>query len=375
MKIPRYVAPGLVCVLIGCANAPPKLDALSDQTAFVERELSIALRATDDDGDELEFSFSADSDAVTSRASLSQTGKDAAMFRWTPLSPDLGERVLDFKVTDGVFTAQQTVSVAVVPPGDGSTSPVFVQPLGTGTQHDLGTAPCLELPVAVTDQDSSQVTISQGEPTIPGSSLVQGDGLTATWSWCPVPEQVAASSRHSLLLLADDGSSAPSQKNFLVMLEGTLPGCGEACVGDGPGDGTCQDDPAEEDDSSAQARDVDLNGGVFRSSDDALCSGDEDWFGTQLYAGETVYVTLSFQQTSAAEDLDLRFYRGSQALTPCTEASPASCDPNNGQSGTPNEQLQWTIDADDRYHVVVHGWQGAQNRYDICIGLNPGDCP
>ena len=75
------------------------------------------------------------------------------------------------------------------------------------------------------------------------------------------------------------------------------------------------------------------------------------------------------------EDLDLYVYHNGLNLTGCTEATPFGCDPNNGQSGTSNEHLEWLIDQNDTYYVVVHGWQGSENLYDICIGLDPADCP
>ncbi len=141
------------------------------------------------------------------------------------------------------------------------------------------------------------------------------------------------------------------------------------------GASTCTDDPAEDDDNASQARNVDLGAGTYHSDTNAICSGDDDWFGVYLYGGETVYATLAFVQTNYSEDLDIRFYQGSTLLTPCTETDPSGCDPNNGQSGDSNESFQWTVPTDDMYYVVVHGWKGSENLYDICIGLNSSACP
>ncbi len=83
---------------------------------------------------------------------------------------------------------------------------------------------------------------------------------------------------------------------------------------------------------------------------------------------ETIKATLKFTQTKASEDLDLYLYdpAGVQ-LTKCTEADPWECDSSNGQSSTSNENLSYKIPATGDYFVVVHGWEGAQNKYDICI--------
>ncbi len=141
------------------------------------------------------------------------------------------------------------------------------------------------------------------------------------------------------------------------------------------GGGSCTDDPEENDDNASQARLVDLNLGPYKSDTNAICSGDEDWYKVDLYASETIYVTLAFDQANAAEDLDVLFYQGSTLLTPCTEANTSGCDVDNGQSGDSNETFHKTVSTTGTYYVVVRGWDGSENLYDICIGLAPGDCP
>jgi hypothetical protein len=130
----------------------------------------------------------------------------------------------------------------------------------------------------------------------------------------------------------------------------------------------CTDDSNEEDDFSFEARTADLNAGAYKSNGQEICAWDDDWYAVELYSGETVRATLKFTQTYATQDLDLYLYdpSGSQ-LTVCTESDPLSCDPANGQSGNSNENLSWNISTQGTYYVVVHGWDGAENGYDICI--------
>jgi hypothetical protein len=150
----------------------------------------------------------------------------------------------------------------------------------------------------------------------------------------------------------------------------TLTWSGASCGGGG----TCDDDAEEPDDNTMSARHVDY--AVPHTSDtNAICSGDEDWFRVYLYSGETVYVTLAFTQLTASEDLDLHLYQGTTDLTPCSESSPGLCDPMNGQSGNSNENMDYTVSTSGYYYVVVHGWDGSENLYDICIGLSTADCP
>jgi hypothetical protein len=139
-------------------------------------------------------------------------------------------------------------------------------------------------------------------------------------------------------------------------------GCTAQCVDDS------SDTGGKNDDNKSQARDADVGGGPYKSAAQQICSMDDDWFKVFMVKDETVKATLKFTQSKASEDLDLYLYdpAGVQ-LTKCTEADPWECDSSNGQSSTSNENLSYKIPTTGDYYVVVHGWEGAQNKYDICI--------
>ncbi len=140
---------------------------------------------------------------------------------------------------------------------------------------------------------------------------------------------------------------------------------------------TCQDDGAEPDNNAAQARLVDLNVGKYTSKNNMVCSMNDDWFKVMMYQGETLHAKLAFNQSSEDEDLDLYIYDvdGKTNLTGCSEAAPLACDPDNGQGAVSNEIMSWPIAKTGSYYLVVHGWAGAQNHYDLCVGLSSADCP
>lgn len=144
---------------------------------------------------------------------------------------------------------------------------------------------------------------------------------------------------------------------------------------DGPPAPMCVDDSQEEDDSAAQARVVDLDLGTYDSNDNAICSLDDDWYEVFMYAGETLHATLAFTQSSADEDIDILIYQAGANLSGCSENEPWLCDSQNGQSGTSNERLAWPIATTGVYHLVVRGWDGSENDYDICVGLSSAACP
>ncbi len=131
---------------------------------------------------------------------------------------------------------------------------------------------------------------------------------------------------------------------------------------------SCVDDTNEDDDADFEARNADVGSGAYKSSSQKICAWDDDWFAVDMFSGETIKATLKFTQSKSSEDLDLYLYDSSGfQLTYCTESDPLSCDPSNGASGTSNENLSWSISSSGTYYVVVHGWEGSQNSYDICI--------
>ncbi len=669
------------------ANEAPQFSALSDHTAYVNVEFGLSLQAYDPDGDQLTFSYASDIADIDSRATLEKTASDRAQFTWMPLVSDIGQHAFDFTVSDGQNTTQETITIDVVWQGEGSTAPVFVQPLGTGTTLDLTVQGCIEVPIVVEDPDSGTVNLGQEDPVIEGATLTQADELTGSWNFCPSQAQIAADDRYTVVFSADDSDNPKTEKPYLVVLrtdsKGTCPGdppvithtpqdvqsivdltvtaqvtddvgikyepllyyslnspgsdpdvaqmtqltmtlssgsmsdgtwsatvpnpvasqpagssaqvyyvivaqdnddgqgacdhltqapatgsyqltvtnpggqgglglcepctadaqCGNQgdncvyfdgdhhcfqacssdtdcptdyycsiteftsidgakarqcipedyqCNGSSPGcvddsyedndslqealakpellsgsypnlkscpgqvsgddedwyrivttgdtlidvsivggsatdldlslydtNGTlveksttltssesistcqtagtyyvrvyawsaaendytltyspssqscssaCSDDGNEDDDNASQARFVDLATPPYTSTTDAICAYDDDWFEVPMYAGESIYATLIFEQNASLEDLDLHVYdSNSTKLTGC-------CDVNNGQSADSNEELEWPISTTGTYYVVVRGYQGSENLYDICISYQSGDC-
>ena len=142
------------------------------------------------------------------------------------------------------------------------------------------------------------------------------------------------------------------------------------------GGGSCADDENEDDDELSEARDAQFTSAKYTATTQAICSMDEDWYAVDMFSGETLYATLEFLQSSPDEDLDIWLFDDNGVdLTGCNEANPFDCDSTNGQSGTSDETFQWPISDSGTYYVVVHGWEGSENLYDICISYLSGECP
>jgi hypothetical protein len=217
-------------LVVGCGppGSAPRLDQPEDQIGFVGQELVILLRASDPDGRSLAYSFSSEIPTIQSRAQLNQI-PGGAEFRWTPLGSDVGEWFIDFRVSDGNFSDRVTVRVEIRPAvGE---SPIFRQPLGSGTTLDLSSSSCLELSIVVDAPAVSQVRLAEETPLIEGAELEQTSGLTGVWTWCPSAGQIEQSDRYQLTLSADDGANPKTIKHYLIVLQETA---AADCPGEAP---------------------------------------------------------------------------------------------------------------------------------------------
>jgi hypothetical protein len=134
---------------------------------------------------------------------------------------------------------------------------------------------------------------------------------------------------------------------------------------------TCTDDTNEPDDSSSEARTTSYPS--FSSNGNMICPNNDDWFAVTLYAGETMTVDLAFTQNTSTEDLDVHLYQGGTDLWPCDVSDPSQCQIDHGQGATSNEHATFaapsSCSSGCAYDVVVRGWNGSSNSYDISIGI------
>ena len=208
---------GLSMLVAGCAGSgsAPHLETVDDQRAVVGQELVINLRATDADGDPIEFEFSAPDPDIQSAGALTRRPDGTAVFRWTPLAGSVGSWFFDFHAVDDDGRDTITVLVEVASIADGG-APIFREPIGSGTTLDLAHAACLDVPVVVEDADDTEVVLSTVQ-ALEGATMAQESGIEATWRWCPTRAQLEED-RYPITFSADDGGESPTLKNFLVVL-------------------------------------------------------------------------------------------------------------------------------------------------------------
>jgi hypothetical protein len=132
----------------------------------------------------------------------------------------------------------------------------------------------------------------------------------------------------------------------------------------------CTDDAAEQDDDAAHARSITYP--TYTSTMNQICTDDDDWFKVLMFDGEVATADLTFTQATAAQDLDVHWFNAAGTdLTPCSPADSSTCNLANGQSADANERFTFTAPAACSdlctYYLVVRGWDGATNRYDLTI--------
>ena len=113
------VVVGCLVMLVGCGGggSGPSIQPLDNQVASVGVELTIQVRAVDDDGDSLRFDFVApgipDLKTRPSKATITSFADGVANFRWTPIAADRSDTPysFDFIVSDGSHTSTETIEI------------------------------------------------------------------------------------------------------------------------------------------------------------------------------------------------------------------------------------------------------------------------
>lgn len=226
-----WVATGVAC---GGGTPPDFPDPCADADCRpqVGVEFTLELRATDVDGDTLEYSFQTDVPDIDSRAQITRSPTGYGLFKWTPLASDVQEWSFDFTASDGGNDTTITVPLDVRSAIGSETAPVFRRPLGTGTTLDLTAVECLDVEIVVDDADNpNDVLLAQEEPVVEGAELVQTDATHANWHWCPTRAQADADDRYTVTLSADDTQNPKTLKNYLIVLKDSG---GEDCPGAAP---------------------------------------------------------------------------------------------------------------------------------------------
>ncbi|MBN1947704.1 MAG: PPC domain-containing protein [Bradymonadales bacterium] len=188
-------------------NHAPVLARIGDKVAVVEEELVIMLRASDADGDLLEFSVFGD----LPRGSAFY--KEEARFHWTPGQADLDSQwTVTFSVSDGQETDRETITISVHATRDNS-PPDFVEP---GDQILTINQP-YELMLEAVDPDGDALTYQVIGNIPEGSDF---DGQNGVFRWTPTTQDADAT--YHLLFEVSDGQATDEMFVNLIVASAAI---------------------------------------------------------------------------------------------------------------------------------------------------------
>ena len=188
------------------ANNPPTADAGTAQTVQEGDTVTLSATASDQDGDQLTYSWSHDSSLE-----MILTGADSLAPSFT--APQVrGNTTITFTLTadDGMENGTDTVQVTVLdepannPPSVDAGEPVAVS---EGAQVTLN--------ATASDQDGDQLTYSWNHDSALGISLANAASLSPTFT----APQVSANTTVAFTLTADDGTDTHSDTVTVTILD------------------------------------------------------------------------------------------------------------------------------------------------------------
>ena len=255
-------------------------------------------------------------------------------------------------------------------------SQLLAQPLPPGTTRDLTLCPIGDFGgeddwYRIELDDDAEVSIALAGGAEPDMDLLlvrDGGPWVAMTGQAGSQDRIAECLPGGSYLLRVD-SLFSGQNRYALTWSASRTSCAEP-----PWSETCVDDRNEDDDDIGGARAAAVDAGPYRSQGNSICS-DDDWYAVTLDAGQTLHATLAFGVSGPGQDLDFHVHDASGVdLTPCSVEAPWECSAN-GQSGGAGERMQFTAEESDTYYLVVRGWDGSTNAYDLCASLSAEACP
>ncbi|MFH1531577.1 MAG: PPC domain-containing protein [Pseudomonadota bacterium] len=117
-------------------------------------------------------------------------------------------------------------------------------------------------------------------------------------------------------------------------------------------DEDCDDDGFEPDDTPGQAQNI----ASGEAKDRTICGGEEDWFRVDVPGGAFLHAEAVFYQADG--DLDLYLVDGDGETILVAK-----------ESATDNESLDANIDTGGTYYLLVKGYAGASNGYNLYVEI------
>ncbi|HEY6830356.1 MAG TPA: putative Ig domain-containing protein, partial [Gemmatimonadaceae bacterium] len=199
-------------ITVGNVNRPPVLSPspIGNRTVNVGQTLTIAITASDPDGDAITFS----SANLPTGATLLANGPDAATFSWTPAADQTGTFLnLTITASDGTLTDSEVFTVTV-PAVAVNQPPVVTNPGNkTATVGQL-----LSFTITGTDPDGNALAFASAN--LPTGATLSSAGA---FSWTPASDQVGS---FTVTVTATDNGSPPmtsAPESFVITVQASAP--------------------------------------------------------------------------------------------------------------------------------------------------------
>ena len=204
-------------VAVGSVNHPPEFETNKPASTYAileEQLLSFGVSATDEDGDNISYSFTS-YPTITGATFNNVTG----IFSWTPGSESAGTYKITITANDdnsSPASASKTVTVTVGPAANNAPEFETDKPAAsyTATQGEV-----LSFKVSATDADGDNITYSfTSYPSITRASLNE---ITGIFSWTPGS---GSTGTYTIWFTATDDSSSPksAKKAITVTVGGAI---------------------------------------------------------------------------------------------------------------------------------------------------------
>jgi PKD repeat protein len=207
-------------ISVGNVNRPPVLSPspVGNRNVTVGQTLTIAITASDPDGDALSFG----SANLPSGATLVPGAPGAATFSWTPTAAQTGSFPnVTFTVSDGALTDSEifTITVAAVAANH---PPVVTNPGNkTVTEGQL-----LSFTITGTDPDGNTLSFFASGSLPSGATL----GPSGAFRWTPATGQAGA---YSVTVTATDNGTPPltsAPQTFMITVQAAAPASGSVSI-------------------------------------------------------------------------------------------------------------------------------------------------
>lgn len=200
---------------VRCVNSPPIIDSIPNALAVAERDYFYAIRATDLENDELNFTL------VSAPIGM-QIANATGIIRWQPTSAQIGEQVIELNVSDGQggvatqkFKLRVVLPTALTDPTNPKSPPFGNRPpsiQSDPTQTAVAGRNYGYVPTVV-DLDRDALTFTLSTPPV-GMAI---DPLTGNITWLPTNEQIG---EYSVQLKVKDSHGAEATQNYQLKVRG-----------------------------------------------------------------------------------------------------------------------------------------------------------